>query len=108
MAVTMNPDWDLRMTPEPGSTVKFVGTGRVAGYDVLRYLISTPLDNHPFDREISMAPGLSCEVMDVVHTSPGWLGVTKRKIHYRVTHHEIGEPEPTLLQLPLGYTVKPY
>ncbi|MBC8165858.1 MAG: hypothetical protein H7Y20_08305 [Bryobacteraceae bacterium] len=55
---------------------------------------------------MSLAPGLACEVMEEIHTSPGTLGIPGAKWHYRVTSYKPGEPDQNMFRLPVGYIVQ--
>jgi hypothetical protein len=95
-------NWD----DENKSQLRFAGRGNVAGYDVVRYVQSGSDSGAQMLFEISLAPSLSCELMEATRKTSGWLGVTKSVARYRVTHHERGEPDPSLMMVPSGYSVK--
>jgi hypothetical protein len=91
---------------ENKSQLRFAGRGNIAGYDVVRYVQSVSDGGQQMQLEISLAPNLSCELMEATRKISGWLGITKSVARYRVTHHERGEPDPSLMMIPSGYAVK--
>jgi len=82
---------------------KRTGTGYVSGHRVVRY---RSVDWQGMQIELSLAPGLGCEVMEEVHTSPGTLGIPGAKWRYRVSSYKPGEPDSSVFRLPAGYSVQ--
>jgi hypothetical protein len=82
---------------------KSIGTGQIAGYEVVQY---RAVDEKGAETRLSLAPGLACEVMEEIHTSPGTLGIPGAKWQYRVTSYKPGEPDRNAFRLPVGYTVQ--
>lgn len=64
------------------------------------------VDENGTETELSLAPGLACEVMEEVHTWPGTLGIPGAKWQYRVTSYKSGEPDRNIFRLPVGYVVQ--
>lgn len=81
---------------------KHAGSGRIAGQAVVSY---QGVDEDGIFTEVSLAPALACEVMEVIRTWPGTLGIPGAKWHYLVTSYKPGEPDPTLFRPPAGYIV---
>jgi hypothetical protein len=97
-------DYQCARTAEarlPGS--KFAGSGKIAGHSVLRYRL---VDEQETEREVAFAPTAGCEVMEEVQTWKGTLGIPGAKWHYIVTSYTSGEPDPTVFQIPAGYTLR--
>jgi hypothetical protein len=80
-----------------------VGTGRMAGHAVVRY---RAVDQKDTETELSLAPDLGCEVIEEEHTWPGTFGIPGARWRYRVTSYTPGEPDRSIFQLPVGYTVE--
>jgi hypothetical protein len=80
-----------------------VGTGFVAGHQVLRYVAPTEDGGR---QEVSLAPALDCEVMEAVHVWKGTVGIPGAKWHYVVTDYVPGEPDKSQFQIPAGYSVR--
>lgn len=96
---------DCQRTAEarlPGA--EYNGTGQVSGHPVVHYRV---VETDGSTTDLSLAPGLACEVMEEVSTLPGTLGIPGAKWHYRVTSYKSGEPDASLFQLPAGHTIQP-
>lgn len=97
-------DSDCRRTAEARlDKGKRIGMGRIAGHSVVRY---QAFDEKGTETDLSLAPGLSCEVMEEVHTWPGTLGIPAAKWQYHVTSYKPGEPDRSILRLPVGYIIQ--
>jgi hypothetical protein len=83
---------------------KRIGTGKIAGHSVVRY---QSVDDEGVETELSLAPGLACEVMEEVRTWPGTFGIPGAKWHFLVTDYKPGEPERSIFRPPLDYHVAP-
>ncbi|HUS05245.1 MAG TPA: hypothetical protein VMZ52_03055 [Bryobacteraceae bacterium] len=82
---------------------KRTDTGQIAGHAVVSY---RSVDEDDAVTELSLAPGLGCQVMREVRTWPGTFGIPGAKWQYQVTSYKSGEPDPSLFRLPAGYTLK--
>lgn len=74
-----------------------IGTGQIAGQSVVRY---QAVDGKGTEIDLSLAPGLACEVMEEVHTVAGVLGIPSAQWQYHVRSFKPGEPDRSIFRLP--------
>ncbi len=82
---------------------KPMGAGLTAGQRVL-HSVTTTEDGE--QQQVSLAPALDCEVMEVVHTCKGTFGIPGAKWRYAVTSYVSGEPDASYFQIPAGYSLR--
>lgn len=79
------------------------GSRKVAGYEAVQY---RGVSDGGEEIELSLAPTLGCEVMELVRTWPGTLGIPGARWRYRITSYRSAQPDPKLFQVPPGYSVR--
>jgi hypothetical protein len=81
---------------------ELMSTGHIAGYETVEYRL---VQEDGEEIELSLAPAITCEVMEEVHTWPGTFGIPGAKWRYQVNSYQAGEPDQNRFRAPYGYNI---